>query len=384
MKVYFDESGQTGCVIKKDEILNFRDNPTFALAAVVVDEKQEKLLEKKYLDFKEKFSINGEIKGSDLLIRDNNDKLEYFLKNVLNGVNVYINIYDKRFYLSTLILFSFCGLECLEKYKYDIYTQAAILSKQDDSFFLEYLNFVENHDKDSFHNYLIYLAEYEYKYFVNPDKTIIDNVLVIMSKKILEDNKESYFVDDFMTYGWYNNKNIINLINLNCLCELVYILKNNMIKQENLIFIHDNITEFEEVIKDEMLQCGCDIQFKDSKDELMLQIADNAVSIFRHSYDKSIDYCTNNKMWEESSFWDLSLFSRLQEIIGIDRIKYTVPLSDWSASLCIKEMFNKIFPGYKRNNLFFNILYQNNMFKISNELINNLNTLNDVYNVLNE
>lgn len=86
MKIYFDESGQSGCVIQKNDLLNFRTQPTFAVGALVVPtEVDEKVLLEKYNCFKEKYSIQGEIKGSDLLTRARNRELSYFLKHILDG-----------------------------------------------------------------------------------------------------------------------------------------------------------------------------------------------------------------------------------------------------------------------------------------------------------
>ena len=79
MKIYFDESGQTGCVLRKDDFLNFRDQPTFAVGALVIQsEKREESLINKYRKFKAKFMIDEERKGTDLLTRDMNDALHYF------------------------------------------------------------------------------------------------------------------------------------------------------------------------------------------------------------------------------------------------------------------------------------------------------------------
>ena len=76
MKIYFDESGQSGCVLTKKELLNFRTQPTFALGALVIPSaKHEITLCKKYRSFLEKFEIEGEIKGSDLLTRSMNAQL---------------------------------------------------------------------------------------------------------------------------------------------------------------------------------------------------------------------------------------------------------------------------------------------------------------------
>lgn len=85
MKIYFDESGQSGCVMKNKELLNFQKQPTFAIGAVVVPtDKSADLLVKKYTDFKNHFGIVGEIKGSDLLTRARNEELEFFIKNILD------------------------------------------------------------------------------------------------------------------------------------------------------------------------------------------------------------------------------------------------------------------------------------------------------------
>ena len=55
MKIFFDESGQSGCVLLKDGILNFSKQPVFALGAVIVkDDDDEKKLLQKYTEFKKK------------------------------------------------------------------------------------------------------------------------------------------------------------------------------------------------------------------------------------------------------------------------------------------------------------------------------------------
>ena len=62
MKIYFDESGQTGCVLLKKDMLNFANQPVFALGAVIAkDDDDERLLLEKYKKFKEKFKIVGAI-----------------------------------------------------------------------------------------------------------------------------------------------------------------------------------------------------------------------------------------------------------------------------------------------------------------------------------
>ena len=93
MKIYFDESGQSGCVLTKGDLLNFQKQPTFALGALVIkNDKQEETLCKMYKHFLEKFGIEGEIKGSDLLTRKMNAQLSNFLDNFLNDKYFFVII----------------------------------------------------------------------------------------------------------------------------------------------------------------------------------------------------------------------------------------------------------------------------------------------------
>ena len=107
MKIYFDESGQSGCVLQKNDLLTFQKQPTFAIGAVVVkDDQDADRLVAKYNEFLQRFGIVGEIKGSDLLTRARNDELGYFMRNILDRYHFYVILYDKRFYISTLLLLS--------------------------------------------------------------------------------------------------------------------------------------------------------------------------------------------------------------------------------------------------------------------------------------
>ena len=379
MKIFFDESGQTGCVVSKKNLLNFSDSPTFALGAIVVNEQDEKRLIKKYLNFKKKFNIQGEIKGSDLLTRENNDKLKYLLRYVFNNVNFYVNIYDKRFYLSTLLLFSFTGFECLKAMKQEIYSQASILSLQNDDFFINYLNYIERPSIESFSKYLSFVINYDYKYFKDLTGKEIENAIIIFAKKIKEEKLEELFWEDFMTYGWYKNDTLTNLINLNGLYELIHFIKEeSKISNDKLSFVHDNISQFEDTIKDEMSANKCNIIFKDSKEEILLQLADNFVSIFRHAYDKGVYYNKRKKLWDNDSLWDLELFSKLQQIVQVNHIKFTVSFQDWASSLCIKDMFSKDYPKKQRSNLFFNYFYMIYLNQINYELFINKKDLMDI------
>lgn len=101
MKVFLDEAGNTGCVINYENIMSFGPQRHFSLCGVMArDENDEKMLCQKYIDFKEKFQITDELKGSSLLTRENNDKLEYFINYILDNKHFSVCYYDKKFYLS--------------------------------------------------------------------------------------------------------------------------------------------------------------------------------------------------------------------------------------------------------------------------------------------
>ena len=104
MKIYIDESGNTGSVVNsKKGKLNFSNQPLFAIGTVIVkDEGEEKELTEKYKQFKAKFGFESEIKGSDLLKKENNEALEWFVENVLDEEHLYVNLYVNIYWIGLL------------------------------------------------------------------------------------------------------------------------------------------------------------------------------------------------------------------------------------------------------------------------------------------
>ena len=217
MKIYFDESGQTGCVLLKNNMLNFDNQPIFALGAVIVkDYNDEKFLLDKYKKFKEKFGIYGEIKGSELTTRDKNEEFNYFLENILDSEHFVVNFYDKKFYLATLLELALLGREFQQTFTIQFYDVASQLSFESDDFFIEYCKYIEKPSPERFHEYLVYLKNYDYKYV-----TAEYNGIKLTAQAILDGKNEKLFYNDFLTFGWYENDKIANLINLNALSELI-------------------------------------------------------------------------------------------------------------------------------------------------------------------
>ena len=188
-------------------------------------------------------------------------------------------LYDKRFYISTLLLISLLGVEYQHLMPEHFYTQATFLSQQEDDFFVEYLKFIQNPSVENLSVYFKFLLDYNYK-----NNELSQNAVVEMTERIIEEKSEDKWLEDFMTFGWYDNPKVTNFINLTALSELIFFIKAH-IKESNeeIIYIHDHIDEFEDTLHDELMEYGIDVIFKDSKQEVLLQIADNIVSVLRQA-----------------------------------------------------------------------------------------------------
>ena len=379
MKIYFDESGQSGCVLQKNDLLTFQKQPTFAIGAVVVkDEHDAEKLVTKYTEFLSHFNIEGEIKGSNLLTRARNEELKYVMRNILDRWHFYVILYDKRFYISTLLLLSLLGFEYQHMMPEHFYHQASMLALQEDDFFVAYLKYIQESGVDELSNYLQYLVNYKYTKWEGTE-----NAAATMAKKILSERIVDKCVEDFMTFGWYDNPRITNLINLTALSELIYFIKSQSnTANESIVYVHDHIKEFEDTIFGELKDHGIDMMFADSKQEPLLQIADNVVSIIRHAYDKAMTRFRARAEWEPESEWDMNLLAQSIRKLSSKHISFTVPLGDWSAALCTEIMFNPRYPKKYRNNFHFNYYYCENLRRIAISLSSANRPLEEVIRLL--
>lgn len=381
MKIYFDESGQSGCILQKNDMLNFQNQPTFAIGAVVIpDERQINHLITKYVEFKEKFGIEGEIKGSDLLTRSRNAELEYVIENIFDCYHFFVLLYDKRFYISTLLLTSLVGFEYQHTFPVHFYRQATMLTKQSDEFFVRYLKFIENPRVSTFSEYLRFLINYDYIHMEESENTI-----VYIAQEILDGKIENKYSGNFLPFGWYENPKIANLINLNALSELIYFVKfQTGATNGTVVYVHDHIKEFEETIGSELREYGINIAFADSKQEVLLQVADNVASIARHAYDKAIAHFRAKEEWNVENQWDMNLMSHVIRKLSSAHISFTVPLYDWAAALCVETMFAPQYPLEYRNNYNFNFHYRKNLMQIFSSLELACRPLDEIMGLLNK
>jgi hypothetical protein len=366
MDIYFDESGNTGSVKNKNNRLNYDNQRHFALCGVICENEPDKeKLKGKYIKLKEKFNIPGEIKGNSLLTRDNNELLDYFINEVLDNTHFKINIYDKNFYLITKMLGVLTGFEFKEKYPLSFYQLASSLITENDDILIRYCQLEENLTIDNLKDFLNFLCDYSY---CNPGNLLLSQV----AHKIREIELEEDVLEDLIGASRYFGTSSKNIVNLSAIGEFLFMLKyesSSKLTKESLIIKHDKIDGFSKVFQEELAVIGVQLDFVDSTDNIFIQIADNAASIFCKIINQMVSIFEKKKEWDNENEWVLELASRLYNKIGKENIKFTLPIQNWAVALCVKEMFAPSFLKIGRNNLHFNHLYACSLFRI-NQFIN--------------
>ena len=349
MKIYFDESGNTGCILPNKNGDLYNDNQHFFVLAGVITygEEDEKFLRQKYADFLSKFKSDGkELKGSDLLTRKNNDALLYFIENLLDTEHFYICCYDKIFYLATLISEHFIGLEMRNEHPLLYYRLASALSREDITLFETYCQAIGNNSKDNRKSFADYILRFPYQKI---DDCI--NLYKLSAKQMLDDNNFPPFL---LPKGCYIKEDITNLINLTALGETLLVLKNHPHSVDGIQVIHDHITEYEPEFFDTLQsQKDIELSFADSSDELLLQYADNVASIFRKFYTETIMLFLNGQQWDMEKSWFPTNLAAFFKKVKTENIKFVTTISDWALSFCIPFLFDKRMPISKRTDQFF-------------------------------
>lgn len=365
MEIYFDESGNTGSIKNSNDTLNYDNQRHFALCGIVLKNTEEKdIMQKKYISLLEDFNIQGELKGNSLLTKKNNELLARFIEEILDENHFKINIYDKKFYLYTKMLLVLTGLEFKEKFPLEFYQLVSTLITENDEILLKYCQLEEELNLENLKIFMEFLKNYSYRNHHNLNLSYMAET--ILKEALLED-----VLDELKGVSEYKGTRSTNIVNLSTLAEFIFSLKyesESTLTNSSLQIYHDRIDGFSNVFQHELSAFGINLNFIDSENSIFIQIADNVASIFYKVINQMVNIFENKKEWDKESEWILELVSKLLNKIQIENMKFTLPLQNWAAALCVKDMFNPSFSNLKRNNVHFNNLYITNMSRIHHEI----------------
>ena len=355
MRLFLDEAGNTGGIIDKNEKLNYGTQRHFCLAAVVAHDLQsEQLLRQKYAAFKSRFASEKELKGNSLFAKENNDALEYFLDNIIDDIHFSICLYDKKFYLASLLLFAILGEQAREQFPVEYYSLVSDLSQEKDELFATFCKLTKRTTKASVHELFEYLKNYSYQHIPPAGNGLVFAVSEIQNKGL-----EEIFVSDFLKFGSYSNQKFANLINHNALSELLEVIEiEHNCDIRKIDIVHDNISGIDKMLREELKHLDVTVKFIDSQAEELIQLADNVASIFCKIINTIVRCWDTKTEWSLENEWILTQSARFLQKIGTQNIKFTVPIQSWALAFCVKDMFAPKCSKEIRNNLFFNSEYQ--------------------------
>lgn len=316
MKIYIDESGNSGDLVQRKIDLTFSNQNIFTLSAVKIPEDVYSKLEKEFIpELKKKYKIqSGEIKSSNLFDKKPKVILEIvdFIKD--NNIDYFIEITDKKYYIcNSMVIYQvippyFISREELNgerKVLREIYMDIFIRNigeSEYQCFFEACQNINEESLLNSFHTLKKFFSEkikeekdlylkIIYQCIVNDIGIYIEDYFDIKDKEGLDNA-----VRKFLPIPDENKKGqlIYLLPQISSLTNLVARVNYFNGNLEDINFIHDQQVHFDNILSynvEKMLDVGetgykftnsnfniekpVDITFDaDSKDNVGIQIAD--------------------------------------------------------------------------------------------------------------
>lgn len=231
------------------------------------------------------------------------------------------------------------------------YSSVSALAMEDISFFEKFCQAVSINTDAVKRDFLIYVSKFNYRFL--PSEY---NPLKIMAEIMLE---KKYYGDFSLPYGCYVNNKITNLINLTSLGETLLSLNIRLNENhQNITVIHDRIAEFEKEYTDTLkYRDNITLLFDDSKNNLLIQYADNIAGIVRKSFTNTVCTFRDKKQWCEGHDFFPHSMSNLLNNISINNFKFDTQICDWALAYCVRDMFSPFFSKEKRNNIEFNERY---------------------------
>ena len=219
---------------------------------------------------------------------------------------------------------------------------ASGLAGEKEELFLHYCSAVCENTDNSKIEFLEYLISFPYEKLDRNDY----NLYIAFAKFMLENKDYGEFP---LTYEAYSCKNTVNFVNMTALGELLLSLKHlhgvDMSKTE---IYHDNLIGYEEEYNQSFEDNKIHINFVDSKENELVQLADNISSIYRKCFEKSFEAFRCNKQWTDN-IWFTENYSRIINAIGMEHIKMDTQISDYVLPFVIRDIFGNEYGQFEQN-----------------------------------
>lgn len=111
---------------------------------------------------------------------------------------------------------------------------------------------------------------------------------------------------------------------------------------------HDNLMGYEEEYNQSFEDNKIHINFVDSKENELVQLADNISSIYRKCFEKSFEAFRCNKQWTEN-IWFTENYSKIINTIGMEHIKMDTQISDYVLPFVIRDIFGNEYGQFEKN-----------------------------------
>ena len=359
MKLFFDESGQTGCVIpNKSGELYRRNQRFFVLAGILCHDEADVIeLSEKYKGFLLQYGVvNMELKGTEILKPENKTMLDDFIESMLDDKHMFICCYDKLFYLASMISSYLIDRKMMINEPLLYFTQQSALTRENQRIFMEFCNALEEGTSKARRAFVEYLAKYPYEKLDDDYNTYLMSARALLKEYGMDEEMPDFPLPKGK--GAYLNDKITHLINLNALGETLLSLRVKYgISKDDMDICHDHIIEFEDEFIDSLKDEH--FRFADSKDELLIQYADNVASVFRRLYSETTEVFGARRQWDAKNQYYPKKLAEVMNRVTECNIKFVTAISDWVLPIAVTALFDEKTPETAYNDKDFFTLFMN-------------------------
>lgn len=339
INIYVDESGNSGQfkINKENKINDIDKQPFFVNALVVVKPKKVDIATNMYKKVKDFSKENDKCEIKNILTKSNNASLNQLKKmcKYKKSIQLDINIYNKEFYISTLLISHlFCDWLLHINNIVDFYMICNNVFTQKD-IIKAYIIFINDKSKENLLNLthsILTSKELQdsSKYDVLKDKCLNIQKSVELQNKIINfDNEFQKGKAKFQT-----------LIPLHGISEVLIQYYRN-----DVYLYHDKTCEYEMILKQEIennMPYIKSVEFVDSKKYELIQVSDNVSHIFNKGMKDLFSKKYSQNTFDKSTFDSFATRTMFDfiKIIGIENIKFTISIYDTAHLHSCFEIYN--------------------------------------------